>query len=159
MASALVPLQNITLGSSQASVSFGSIPSTFRDLRLVVNGTIGSTVDALVLRFNGDTGSNYSFVYATGDGSNATSGGTTTNLLSVGVIGSTQSVSTIDIMDYSATDKHKTVLGRGNTPGWGVRMNAARWASTSAITSILVYTEASVNLAAGTTLALYGVKA
>ena len=152
------PLANLTLTGSAASVTFSSIGQGFRDLRLIVSGTTTtSTVDALSVRLNADTGSNYSFVYATGDGSTASSGGTTTTSASVGLIGTSQSVSTVDFLDYSATDKHKTMLGRGNTPGWGTRMNAARWANTSAVTSILVFTEANLNFAAGSTFALYGI--
>jgi hypothetical protein len=126
---------------------------------VITGTTTTSTVDALTLRFNSDTGSNYSTVYITGDGSTATSSSTSTTYLAAGVIGNSQSVSTIDIMDYSATDKHKTVLARGNTPGWGTRNLTGRWASTSAITSILVYTEAGLTFSAGTSFYIYGVSA
>jgi hypothetical protein len=61
-------------------------------------------------------------------------------------------------MDYSATDKHKTVLSRANNAANGVTAIAGRWASTSAITSI-VLTFQSSSLATGSTVALYGVSA
>lgn len=154
----MVALATTTLGSTATTVTFGSIPATYRDLRLVVSGTTTTgTVDALVLRLNGDTASNYSIVYATGDGTNATSSTQATTYAGMGVIGTSQSVSTIDIMDYAQTDKHKALLGRGNTPGWGTRMIAGRWASTSAVTTILVYTEANLTFSIGTTLSLYGI--
>jgi hypothetical protein len=60
------------------------------------------------------------------------------------------------IMDYSATDKHKTVISRGNGPDFEISGTAARWPSTSAITSVAARAGAST-FAAGSTLSLYGV--
>lgn len=158
MANAMVALATTTLGSTASSVTFGSIPASYRDLRIVVSGTTTSaSVDALVLRLNGDTGSNYPVVYATGDGVSASGGAPNYAYSSMGLIGTSQSVSTIDILDYAQTDKHKALLGRGNTPGWGTRMIAGRWASLSAVTTVLIYTEASLTFSIGTTFSLYGI--
>jgi len=158
MANSHVLISSQTLGSTATSVTFSSISGAYRDLRLVITGTTTtSTVDAIILQFNGDTGSNYSVVYATGDGTSATSATQATTYLSSGVIGTSQSVSTIDIMDYAQADKHKTTLVRGNTPAWGTRMIAGRWASTAAITSIVVKTEAALTFSAGDSFYLYGV--
>jgi hypothetical protein len=72
-------------------------------------------------------------------------------------MGTSQSVTIIDIMDYSQTDKHKSVIARGNTPGWGTRMIAGRWASTAAITSIVIKTEAGLTFSIGDSFSLYGI--
>jgi hypothetical protein len=161
VANAMVALANLTLGSSQATVTFSSIPTAgYRDLQLVVSGstTLSSTIDALNLQYNGDTGGNYYHVYMTGDGSSATSGSGNQANASVGIVSSLAvSTTVVDIMDYSATDKHKSAVSRGNASNWGVRANATRWASTAAITQVLVKTEANLIFAAGTTFALYGV--
>jgi hypothetical protein len=61
-------------------------------------------------------------------------------------------------MDYSATDKHKTVLVRSNAASTGVEAIAQRWASTAAITSILVFPSTG-SWAAGGTFSLYGIVA
>jgi hypothetical protein len=55
------PLANVTLGATAATVTFGSIPATMRDLVVIVNGTTSSNVFT-GLRFNSDSGSNYTFV-------------------------------------------------------------------------------------------------
>jgi hypothetical protein len=158
MAEAMTLISSQVLGSTAGNVTFNAIPQTYRDLRLVISGTTTTNaVDALVMRYNGDAGSNYSVVYATGDGSTASSGNQATTYLSAGVIGTSQSITNIDIMDYAQTDKHKTSIGRGNTPGWGTRMLAGRWASTSAITSVQIFTEASLLFSTSTTFKLFGI--
>jgi hypothetical protein len=61
------------------------------------------------------------------------------------------------VMDYSATDKHKTALSRTNIARNFVAAHANRWASTTAVTSINVFGNRGSNLAAGSTFNLYGV--
>jgi hypothetical protein len=58
-------------------------------------------------------------------------------------------------MDYSVTDKQKTVLSRTNS-SFGTDITAGRWASTSAITSVTVY-PSSGDFEIGSTFALYGI--
>ena len=62
----------------------------------------------------------------------------------------------LQIMDYSATDKHKTALARNNVAGIGVEASATRWANTAAITSVQVYVDTG-SFAIGTTLSLYAI--
>jgi hypothetical protein len=148
------PLATVTLGSSAASVTFSSIPATYRDLILTVVGTSTGSADGL-LRFNGSS-SNYSGVFMFGSGSGSGGSGTvSTTQVPVGLFNTTQANSTIQIMDYSATDKHKTCLVRQGNSTYVIAI-ASRWADTSAITSLLVGIE-SGSLAAGMTLSLYGV--
>jgi len=155
------PLATVTLASSASSVTFSSIPATYRDLILTVAGT-NSANAFITLQFNGDTGSNYSMVFMQGSGSGATS----TSSSGVEIITSQNNVGTalktglIQIMDYSATDKHKTVLARTDGENSGTRLTAAlaaRWANTAAITSIRVYDGNGSNYLTGSTFNLYGV--
>ena len=155
------PLATVTLGSSAASVTFSSIPATYRDLILVMNMTGATTTDSNVnLTINSDTTqANYSAVYMNGTGSSAVSGTMTQprdltfwNYLT----GTTRMTIVTQFMDYSATDKHKTYLTRGDNAGTGTGAFAHRWANTNAITSLAV-TAASVSFAAGSTFNLYGV--
>jgi hypothetical protein len=152
-------LANITLGATAASVTFSSIPATYRDLVFVFSGTATSTDRLVEVRFNGDSGSNYSQVRALGFASSTNSSSST--LTSFGLfysdtgLGTTQSTSILQLMDYSATDKHKTMLNRvGGGTTW-VEMRAGRWANTAAITSANFFIDG--NFATGTTLSLYGV--
>jgi hypothetical protein len=153
------PLATVTLGSAASSVTFGSIPATYRDL-IIITDTLASS-DSLVLgfRFNGDTGSNYSRVWMLGDGANAGSGTTTNNFAPLAnVWSSDRSITRTQIMDYSATDKHKTLLVRWDTNRSGsfVLAQANRWANTAAITSVTVLQD-SGTISAGSRIDLYGI--
>jgi hypothetical protein len=154
------PLANITLGSTATSVTFSSINQTYRDLILVTNVTHSANAEIdLTIRFNGDSGANYSRVAMTGDGSTAASFAQTGNN-GVNVLGASTTISAAitQVMDYSATDKHKTVLFRGNLTSGRVSAFAARWANTAAITSLSV-SVLSGNYAIGSSFALYGIVA
>lgn len=149
------PLANITLGSSASSVTFSSIPATYRDLIVVSNCRPVSTGPLdLFLRLNGDTG-NQSAAVMYGDGSNP--GSVTTSAIVAQFNGNARNeVGVAQVMDYSATDKHKTVLTRTNYSSTTVSAQAGRWASTSAVTSIVLVYNGS-NIEAGSNFALYGI--
>lgn len=152
-----------TLGSAQANITFSSISSAYTDLRLVVVGTIANANYDVVMRFNSDTGSNYSFTYLGGTGSAANSGrGTsTTNIqLNAGAGWSTTipSMAAVDIFSYAGST-YKTILNLlSNDQNGSGSVNAivGLWRSTSAITSVSVI-GSSTNLQTGTTATLYGI--
>lgn len=158
-----IALANLTLATATASVTLGSIPSSYRDLILVINGSV-ATAGSFFYRLNADSGANYSQVTAQGFG--APSSSSTTGVTSMrswapnNLVANVPFLSISQFMDYSATDKHKTVLhrigGQAGGEAW-VAMTANRWADTSAVTTILL--EANVNLNVGTTFALYGIEA
>ena len=150
------PLATLTLSSSASTVTFGSIPNTYKDLVLVIAGT-ASAADQLVCRFNSST-SNYSEVAMLGYSGGAISYTATANRLSQMALSTSQSVATMQIMDYSATDKHKTALYRTSLGGASTYAVAGRWGDTSAITSIYLGLEsAGVTFSSGTVFSLYGV--
>jgi hypothetical protein len=161
------PLATVTLGSSASSVTFSSIPATYRDLILVctARSTRADTLDFLALRLNGDTGANYNSVFMFGDPSNGTNSGSSANstfhadvvIPAASASAGTFAVGTFQFMDYSATDKHKTTLVRGNQIQYP-EAKAVRWANTSAINSIVLSVPYhSAQIASGTTFNLYGV--
>jgi len=159
-----IPLQTITLGSSASSVTFASIPQTYRDLVLVMfSKSVGSPTAAnLKIWFNGDTGSNYSNLRMYGNGSSALSGTGSTTFFESWLDSTAEFTATnIQIMDYSAADKHKTALTRANLSSLQVQASTHRWASTSAISSIEI--ESSDNgtdlFAVGSTFSLYAIEA
>ena len=140
-------------------MTFSSIPQTYGDLVLSIFAIPSATGKQMYIKLNNDAGSNYSFVYMKGSGSSATSAsGTATDLqITEGVPFSSGSPYFLDIMDYSATDKHKTVLSRGNSAdAYGVKAHAARWASSSAVTSITIPIS-SGTFEPGSTFHLYGI--
>ena len=150
------PLANITLTGSSSTVTFSSISGAYRDLVLIITGTdSGGTRPAI--RLNSDSGLNYSYVKMTGNGSTATSA--TSNAFEVHLAtftSSTPATYIVNVMDYSATDKHKTVLVRSARSDSDTVAIANRWASTSAVTSITVL---DTTWASGSTMALYGIAA
>ena len=155
-------LATTTLSTSTASVTFSSIPATYRDLVVVVTA-LGSTTLEGRIRVNGDTGSNYTFVRMSGNGSAATSASPasgSSGFLSVIADATTTDPLTmiVNIMDYSATDKHKTIISRASAAGTGAEAFANRWANTSAITSVQILTSTG-NWASGATFNLFGIEA
>jgi hypothetical protein len=153
-------LATLTLGSNTGTVTFGSIPATYSDLILVVAGT-GSDIINVGVRLNADTGSNYSFLSADGNGSTGSSTqSAATALPEMGRMSSSQSNVIFQLMDYSATNKHTTILGRGNSTDDRIRMSATRWANTAAVTSITVFSFAVPRtFTSGTVFSLYGIVA
>jgi hypothetical protein len=149
-----IPLATVTLASSSASVTFSNIPATYRDLVLVLEGTSSSPANMNAF-YNGDT-SNGTSVFAAGDGTITGSGTNPTNYVG-GVYGSNRSINILQIMDYSATNKHKTTLFRLSVAGTIATMGAARWASTAAITSVQLDLDGAITFSSGTTFSLYGI--
>lgn len=161
MTQTYTPLANITLGTSAASITFGSIPATYRDLVIVFQGTVVSGTAGVRLRFNGDTGNNYSFVSMFGSGTTTQSSTATTDNYArvqrdVDATTTAALQTNINIMDYSATDKHKTVVSRNGNASLGTEALVSRWANTAAITTVLLFSS-SANFAIGTTVSLYGI--
>lgn len=151
------PIANITLASNTSSVTFSGITQQYRDLVFVFVGK-GTGGANLAIRPNNDTSSNYALVRMLGySGGAASSSSTAENYYYVGGFGSTvDSIITMNIMDYSASDKHKTALAAQDIGGDTAMRIATRWAVNSPITS-LVLTPSGNQFASGSTFALYGV--
>jgi hypothetical protein len=151
------PLANVTLGTTASSVTFSSIPATYRDLIVVANGKFSSSNSLVRIRVgNGslDTGSNFTTVYAN---SVPESESATETFWTLGRWNNVEGTMITHIMDYSATDKHKTALSRrGSASFSNVQMNASRWANTAVI-NILSVLSTDNTFAAGSTFNLYGV--
>jgi hypothetical protein len=154
------PLANVTLGSAASSLTFSSIPATYRDLIVVVSAAGSTTLEGR-LRLNGDSGSNYNYNRMSGSGSAAT-GADAANQSSAFLSAIAQATTTarmqmnINIMDYSATDKHTTIINRADQAENGTDAIVNRWANTAAVTSVQILTSTG-NWASGSTFALYGV--
>ncbi len=152
------PLATITLTGTDSEIVFSSIPATYRDL-IVVMTPIGSGTanDSLYVKFNTSTADfTYVQMYGSGSGSggsNSGSGGRFTNYNNT--IGRVYNA-ILQVMDYSATDKHKTYLSRFNADDAGVGAFAGRWAQTTAVNSLSIYPGAG-SFAIGSTFSLYGV--
>lgn len=172
---AMFPLQVITVGPAGASsVSFTNIPGTYSHLqiRCLYRGTNASNYITTALQFNGDTNANYASHELYGDGSTAgASAETSATAINYGPFGPAANVTSgifgagiIDILDYSNTNKNKTVrllsgfdANRTTAPVGYILFRSGLWRSTSAITSISISPNAG-NWSEYSQFALYGVK-
>lgn len=132
-------LDSVTFGAS-TSVTFSSIDQSYRDLILVAEGEGAGSGAFIVIRYNSDTGSNYNRVRMYGTGSTTSSQAVANQAGIYGAVFENGNVSSFShqILDYSATDKHKPSLMRANRTGTSVEAQASRWANTSAITSVTI---------------------
>jgi hypothetical protein len=154
------PIATQRLTSSAATIEFTSIPSTYTDLRFVISGSYDSSLNIANLTFNGDTGSNYSDTFITGDGSTVSSGRASSQVrIRTGQFATTQGLCIHDIMNYSNTTTHKTVLISGSLPASNLFRWVGLWRNTAAITSVKLDAFSGLKFVAGTTATLYGIKA
>ena len=164
-------LATVTVPSGgAASVIFTGISNTYKHLQIrwLARDNFGSTASDANMRFNSDSGSNYSWHQLTGDGSSATSYDTTsqTAMRTGRVTGTTSSANVfgatiLDLLDYTSTSKNKTVrnLAGFDSNGFGtVELNSGSWMSTAAITQITITPRAGTSFDQYSSFALYGVK-
>jgi hypothetical protein len=165
---------------SNAYVEFTSIPSTYSHLQIRISGQpnnpAGGGGTNVAMRINSDTGSNYNGHVLAGNGSSASTGyfgvDTMMYVASIpqggGASGGTQymyNAAVIDILDYTNTNKYKTVRAlsgwdKNNASlGSDIRLASGLWLNTSAINTIRLYVNDGLNLNwyDGSTIALYGV--
>lgn len=153
-----VAIRTTVVGTATNEVTFASLPTNYTDLRIVVSGT-AATSSYCTVRFNGDTGNNYSNTETVGDGSTATSYTNTGNPYGYsGSIYTTQTINTIEILNYRNSTTNKTYLHNTFNASAGIKMSAALWRNTAAITSITIGTGGAVNFNVGTSFTVYGIK-
>ena len=184
---AMDALQVITIGQGQngvSSITFRNIPQNYTHLQIRGIGRSSSNyspydIDNILIKFNGDavSNSNYSTHRLSGGGSgNASSGGSSSTANNhIGVVPFNNALANvygphiIDILDYTNTNKYKTVRSlcgvdfNGNQSGAGqqgaVAMFSSLWlGSTNAITSITLVPGTYQTWAQYSSWALYGVK-
>lgn len=175
-----VALASITVPSGgTASITFNGIPSGYKHLQLrgiAQDNRATYNQSSFGFRFNGDSGSNYSYHFLqAGWSSGATvtesmAGATQTQAYTVCSI--TSSVSTnyfgafvVDILDYSSVSKNKTIRGISGLdapPATGYRpiprLGSGAWYSTAPITSMTILSEFGTQFNQYSQFALYGVK-
>ena len=158
------PIASTTLGSSSASVTFGSggtLPQGYTDLVLVTDLRHASNLSTTSIRFNGDTGTNYSSTFLAGSGSAASSGRNSNDQwINIAVNGANTTdriVTVTHIQSYANTNINKTALVAWANPNREVIRQVGLWRNTAAITSLTVV--CNNTMADGSVLSLYGIKA
>lgn len=153
-------IATVTAGGS--TITFTSIPSTYKHLQIRISGTLAANGDG-VIRFNNDTtNTNYTTHQLYGTGSSVASDYLVNTsyppYYDPGVGTGVTYVNVMDILDYSDTNKNKTIrtlVGWDNNGTGRVGLCSNSWMSTSAINRI-DFTNRNYN--SGTIIALYGIK-
>jgi hypothetical protein len=160
-----------TLSSSAATITFSSIPSTYTHLQvrgIARDTSAGTTEIDIIMRYNGDSATNYAFHYLYGNGSVAGGAGQGTRsdpraglAVNNGALANTFGVVVADILDYRNTNKYKTtqVLAGTDRNGAGtVVAESTLWMNTAAITQIDLTVSGGSSFTANSQFALYGIK-
>jgi len=153
------PIASQTLGSAAASVTFSSIPQGYTDLVIVVNGKATSSTPDMYVRFNNDSSALYSYTRMYGDGSSAASDrGSGQTLGYTGNWDTTeQTITKIQIQNYSNSTTFKTWLSRSDCPRILTMAYACLYRSTNPITSVTIGA-GTQSMASGTTFSIYGIQ-
>lgn len=170
-----------TLGSDTASVTFSSIPATYDDLYLSFTWRSTAAGSGAGVRFNGDTGSNYSYRALRGNGSSVDSFNSATWATNFGTaydefifFGVTTSAYTsntfasggIYMPNYAGSTNKSvsidTVAENNSTTVNTLYAVAGLWSSTTAITSVGLivdpYASGSPSIASGSSFYLFGIR-
>lgn len=147
-------------GSSTSTITLNSIPGTYTDLVLISNWVNSSSTTDTVIRFNNDSGNNYSSTTVYGTGSTAVSNrySNTSGVYISYNTGTSNRYGITQIQNYANTTTYKTFLNRGNSAGADVQAVVGLWRNTAAITRIDLVNNIGV-FNAGSTFTLYGIKA
>jgi hypothetical protein len=153
-----------------ASITFAGIPNTYKHLQIrsmFRSGTAGSE-DSVIMRFNGDSGNNYSYHFLFGNGSSANASATSSTSLiypwavpAASFLANSFGVQIIDLLDYANTTKNKTTRTLAgyddNSTGGRIALTSGAWYNTSAVNSISITTGGS-SIAQNSQFTLYGVR-
>lgn len=165
MANTYTLIDKTTLGSSQATVSFSSIPSTYTDLLAVasVRSSANQSGDSFRIYFNGSA-TNLSSKQLRGNGSGTASYSTTNGQIGYST-GATDTSNTfasaqIYVPNYASSNyksfSSEVVQETNDTLAYAT-MDAGLWSSTSAINQI-TFDLGDGDFVSGSSFYLYGIK-
>lgn len=169
-------LATVTLTASASSIMFSGIPQGYKDIQICgiarTDMNSGGAWSPISLRFNSDSGANYSIhtLGGVGSGSGFAEGYASQTSTTAGFgapatnVANSFGASIIDILDYQNINKSKTVKvlnGVDNNGSGLVVLQSGGWYSYSAITSItlgLYGGNNGSNFLANTEFTLYGIR-
>jgi hypothetical protein len=158
-------IATVTVGTATPTISFSSIPSTYKHLQL--RGIVrGGGESAVFATFNSNGGNGHA-LYANGTiaGSYRETGGMMVSITPTGGSGADVYAATVtDILDYQDTNKYKTVRSltgtekdiAGGNPY--IFLQSSLWQYTAAVSSISLTIAGGSNFAVDTQFALYGIR-
>ena len=162
-------IATVLVGSGgQATVSFTSIPSTYKHLqiRYIAANQAAASDEPLYMRFNSDSNnSNYRTHRLSGSGSAAGSDSFQLPVASTmngnGNAATYYAGGVVDVLDYANTNKNKTIRSLSGWDGNGsgyVYLISELWINTSAVTNIDLTTFSGSLFRQHSQFALYGIK-
>ena len=164
-------IATVTGTGSSGTISFTSIPSTYKHLQIRYNGRCASgAITDHYIRLNSDTGSNYTrhWLYALDSGGPYLSSAANTTPPSMGYVQGygthPTTIGIVDIIDYQSTSKNKTIkFVTGSSEQQldhqgAINLGSSLWMnSANAVTQIDLIL-ASSNWSTTSSFALYGIK-
>jgi hypothetical protein len=157
-------IQRVAGTGSSGSITFTSIPQTYKHLQLRINTISTVSGNGTLLEINGLSTSIYDNHWLRGNGTAASASNsinTSVNFLPPIVTGTSTTypnVTIVDIHNYTSTTQNKTVRSFGGVDSNGsgeVAISSGLWRDTGAITSLRIYM-GSGNWTTSSTFALYG---
>jgi hypothetical protein len=158
-------------GSGQSSVTFSSIPQTYKSLQIRINAVSGTGGTAYTIYPNNNSSNIYRTHTLDSNGSTVTASNPfglfdrifIMRTSTVGTADNGVGAAIVDVIDYASTSKAKTfkyISGsetNGLVPGYVVLGSASGY-DTTAISSLVLSTSSGTTFQAGCSIALYGVK-
>jgi len=149
-------IASTTVGTATNTITFSSIPSTYTDLVVIMNGTATVAADVYFYYNSDTTNSNYSNTYFYGNGSTVGTG--RDPIPGVGTFYTTVTNIIANVMNYSNSTTYKTAINRSDTAASAVIARVMMWRNTAAINQ-LVIKQSSGNFNTGATFSIYGITA
>jgi hypothetical protein len=161
---AMYPIALFTANSSASSVTISSNLRIFTNIKT----SRSAFTDPMFLRFNGDSGSNYSYTGTEGEGPSTMAGFNAQSQTSAfwgrGAGASNASLAgmgVIDIYNYANTNIKKSFIsfsGIDYSSGGNIVNSIGTWENTAAISSITFFANPGPNITSNSTFQVYGMK-
>jgi hypothetical protein len=162
------PIASTLVGAGGVStVTFNDIPQTYKHLQIRMSALTNGSFSSAVLNFNSDYSLSYIWhqVYGNGASTFATSSGTNQGAVATNQMGNSTypGVAITDILDYSNTNKNKTIrtltgIDANNAITGYIILRSGLWINTSAVTSITLTSTSSTLFNQYSRFSLYGIK-
>jgi hypothetical protein len=160
-------IATVTVGAGgSATITFSSIPATYQHLQIRFSALTTSNGGSPLVRFNSDSGTNYSNHVVYGSGTAAATGNNVSNTgmyiggSNTGTNTTYPLVGVIDILDYANTSKNttiRTLSGLDSNGNGEISLFSGAWYNTAAVSTIAI-TAPSQTYAQYSSFALYGIE-
>jgi len=162
-ASSYESIATVTVGTAQSSITFSSIPSTYKHLQVRAMHLYSGSGANMVCSYNSGAFNNVYSHFLYGNGASAAAGSDTTPIISFqsGATSTDFCVAIYDFLDYTNTNKTHTMrglLGQDRNGSGIVGMVSALATNTAAINALTFTYAGGANFQTNTSFALYGIK-